>query len=338
MTTFDTMPPNSGPAVSREQILHLLYEAAELEHSVMCTYLYAAFSPRDGEAEGLSSKRETEAVARFRQVIAKVAVEEMGHLAAVWNITAALGASPRFGRGNFPLGPGELPAGIVVKLAPFSDAVLQHFIYLERPAGFEEPDGAAGFPGRVLVQARRRQAAPRLVPMALDYDTVGVFYETLDAELTTFVARVGESAAFCGDPALQLSPLETGTRRRQTRHLPQDGGARRSPRSCSRGEGAPLHLGRLAFFSASVNVREELAALRRENPGFSPAFPAAVNPVLRPPVRDSGRVWIEDERAAKTVDLANTGYALMLRLLAYSYARRRDRRRKRRSPWICRWR
>ena len=34
----------------------------------------------------------------------------------------------------------------------------------------------------------------------------------------------------------------------------------------------------------------------------------------------TNRVWIEDEEAAKTVDAANTGYALMLRLLAYSYA------------------
>ena len=35
-----------------------------------------------------------------------VAIEEMGHLAAVWNITSALGGSPRFGRTNFPLDPG----------------------------------------------------------------------------------------------------------------------------------------------------------------------------------------------------------------------------------------
>ena len=57
----------------------------------------------------------------------------MGHLTAVWNITAALGGSPRFGRLNFPLDPGSLPANVVVRLAPFSEAVLQHFIYLERP-------------------------------------------------------------------------------------------------------------------------------------------------------------------------------------------------------------
>src|SRR6202008_3276696 len=95
---------------TREQLIHSLYEAAELEHDLMCTYLYAAFSLKDGEAEGLS-KAEAEAVARWKRVILDVAIDEMGHLAAVWNITAGLGASPRFGRTNFPLDRGFLPAG-----------------------------------------------------------------------------------------------------------------------------------------------------------------------------------------------------------------------------------
>ncbi|MFX9623010.1 ferritin-like domain-containing protein, partial [Acinetobacter baumannii] len=71
----------------------------------------------------------------------RVAVEEMQHLAAVWNITSALGGSPRFGRTNFPLDPGYLPAGIVVKLAPFNAETLQHFVFLERPKGSAEMDG-----------------------------------------------------------------------------------------------------------------------------------------------------------------------------------------------------
>ena len=51
---------------SREQLLFNLYEAAELEHNLMCTYLYAAFSLRSGEGEGLSSA-EAAAVAGWRQ-------------------------------------------------------------------------------------------------------------------------------------------------------------------------------------------------------------------------------------------------------------------------------
>ena len=118
---------------------------------------------------------EADATARWRRDILKVAVEEMGHLTAVWNITAALGGSPRFGRMNFPLDPGGLPANVVVRLAPFSEAVLQHFIYLERPTDSDEPDGAGFTPD---FQFTRGDARPRVTPMPIDYETVGEFYET----------------------------------------------------------------------------------------------------------------------------------------------------------------
>jgi hypothetical protein len=52
---------------SREQLLHMLYEAAELEHNLMCTYLYAAFSLRSGEAERLT-RDEAAAVARCAEL------------------------------------------------------------------------------------------------------------------------------------------------------------------------------------------------------------------------------------------------------------------------------
>jgi hypothetical protein len=75
----------------------------------------------------------------------------------VWNITAALGGQPSFGRGNCPLDLCYLPAGIVVKLAPFNEDVLQHSVFLERPEGSEEPKGKGFEPERVYVD-RGRQA------------------------------------------------------------------------------------------------------------------------------------------------------------------------------------
>src|SRR5213592_3518761 len=90
---------------SREALLGALYEAAELEHNLMCTYLYAAFSLKTGD-EAAPEHRDT--VARWRSTIIEVATEEMAHLANVWNITAALGVSPYFGRLNFPLEPSVL--------------------------------------------------------------------------------------------------------------------------------------------------------------------------------------------------------------------------------------
>jgi CDGSH-type Zn-finger protein/uncharacterized Fe-S cluster protein YjdI len=297
---------------TREALLHRLYEAAELEHNLMCTYLYAAFSLKDAQ-DGLSAE-EAAAAARWRRVILEVAIEEMGHLCAVWNITSALGGAPRFGRGNFPLDPGYLPAGVVVKLAPFNEAVLQHFIYLERPKDSSEPDGA-GFEPPVRYQ--RGSAAPRLTPMGIDYDTVGDFYASLGESVASFVARLGEKAAFCGDPALQLSADEIDLC-----------GAK--PVICAKtalaafdaivrqGEGAQAD-SEGSHYQKFTAIRRELRALREANRSFQPAFPAAVNPVLRRPPRPEGRVWIENEAAAECVDLANAAYGLMTRLIAYSY-------------------
>ena len=306
--------PGIFEAPSREKLVNALYEAAELEHNLMCTYLYAAFSLKSPGDPGLS-REQAEAVARWRRVVLDVAIDEMGHLAAVWNVTAALGATPRFGRTNFPLDPGYLPAGVVVKLAPFNQAVLQHFIHLERPHGSAEPDGEGFAPERVF---QRGSMAPRLTPMGADYATVGDFYAMIGHDLQLLADRVGESAAFCGDPAFQLSAAETA--------LPGI-----HPVKClktalaafdaivAQGEGAQEESAH-SHFQRFIAVREDYHAFLALDPGFTPAHPAAHNPVLRRPPRPEGRVWIEDEEAGRTVDAANAMYGLMLRLLAYSYA------------------
>jgi CDGSH-type Zn-finger protein/uncharacterized Fe-S cluster protein YjdI len=298
----------------REVLIHALYEAAELEHNLMCTYLYAAVSLKDGEAEGLSAE-EAAAVKRWRRVLLGVAIEEMGHLAAVWNITSALGGSPRFGRTNFPLDPGYLPACVVVKLAPFTADTLQHFVFLERPHGSTEQDGAGFAYERPYV---RGGGAARLTPMAVDYSTVGDFYAALGEGLRALVARYGESNAFDGDPALQLSPEEVSLAgAKQVRCLKTALAAFAA--IVEQGEGAPRDtVG--SHYQKFLGIRTELRALMAKNPDLAPAHPAATNPVLRRPPRPEGRVWLENPDAVAAVDLANACYGLMLRLLAYAYA------------------
>jgi CDGSH-type Zn-finger protein/uncharacterized Fe-S cluster protein YjdI len=300
--------------ITRERALHALYEAAELEHNLMCTYLYAAFSLKDGVAEGLAPE-EAEAVSRWRRTLIRVAVEEMQHLAAVWNITSGLGGSPRIGRTNFPLDPGLLPAGIVVKLAPFSPETLQHFVFLERPRGSPELDGEGFTYERTYV---RGSDYAYLTPMGLNYDTVGDFYTALSDGLKSMVAQYGEEVTFAGDPALQLSQNEINM-----------AGCR--PVICVKtalaafdaivvqGEGAPADSVD-SHYQKFLGIREEYRALKAKNPDFSPAFPAATNPVLRRPPRPEGRVWLENPEVIAVVDLANASYGLMLRLLAYAYA------------------
>ena len=305
-------PTQNAP--SREKAFHALYEAAELEHCLMCTYLYAAFSLKSSLEEGLTPVQ-LEAVTRWRRLILQIATEEMGHLTAVWNITVALGGAPRVGRSNFPLDPGYLPAGVVVKLAPFNMATLQHFIYLERPADSDEPDGEGFEPERQFV---RGADGPRLTPHGLNYDTVGHFYQMLGGGLRRLVADHGETCALCGNPGLQVCETEVIL-----------GGAKRViclktalaafDAIITQGEGAQ-HSVADSHYHKFASIRTEYKALLEADPSFKPAFPAATNPVLRRPPRPEGRVWLEDPRAIATVDLANAAYGLMQRLLAYTYA------------------
>ena len=307
-------PVTASAAPSREVLLHRLYEAAELEHNLMCTYLFAAFSLKSGESEGLTSE-EAAAVARWRRTIIDIAIGEMGHLAAVWNITSALGGVPRFGRGNFPLDIGYLPASVVVKLAPFNPATLQHFIFLERPHDSSEPDGEGFALERTFT---RGTSLPRVTPMATDYETVGAFYAQLGESLRSFAERVGESTAFCGDPGLQLSPAEVDLKGAE-RVICLKTALAAFDAIVAQGEGAPEHTVD-SHFQKFVAIRDEFQRLKAANPAFAPAFPVAHNPVLRRPPRPEGRVWLENERAAASVDVANASYGLMLRLLAYSYS------------------
>jgi uncharacterized Fe-S cluster protein YjdI len=302
-----------GMTVTRELLLHRLHEAAELEHTLMCMYLYTAFSLRQGTEEGLTPEQ-AEATARWRRAIIDVAVEEMGHLAAVWNITCALGGSPRFGRANFPIDPGLLPASVVVKLAPFSEATLQHCIHLERPTDSQEPEGRGFEPELSFVRGARRDG---LTPMAVDYLTVGALYETIESNLREFVAAHGEDVAFSGDPALQLSQEEVALDGAQLVVCSKSALAALGS-IVEQGEGSHRY-SESSHFARFLKIREELAAMRSSDPSFEPAHPAATNPALRRPLRATDRIWIEDEEAARTVDVANAGYALMLRLLAYSY-------------------
>jgi len=117
---------------SREQLFYLLAEASEIEHTLMCNYLYAVFSLKAGSASNLS-ERESKAVLGWQKMMMSVAIEEMGHLLIVANLTSALGGLPHFSRPNFPVKPGYFPSGVVLKLTPFNQKTLDHLFFLRDP-------------------------------------------------------------------------------------------------------------------------------------------------------------------------------------------------------------
>src|SRR5436305_12237270 len=95
-------PPERPLAVeNRGQLIYLLREAAELEHGIMCQYLFAAFSLKQSTDEGLTSEQ-LEAVGRWRRTVLEVVRQEMLHLSLVQNLLTAIGAAPHLGRPNLP--------------------------------------------------------------------------------------------------------------------------------------------------------------------------------------------------------------------------------------------
>src|SRR5258708_20316806 len=72
----------------REALIYMLCEAAELEHGIMCQYLFAAFSLKQAAEEGLTED-ELAAVTRWRRQLSHVATQEILHLAFLHNLLAA---------------------------------------------------------------------------------------------------------------------------------------------------------------------------------------------------------------------------------------------------------
>lgn len=298
---------------TREELIVLLDEAAEIEHGLMCCYLYAMFSLKRGEAEGLTAKQAS-AVDRWRGLVRSVAVDEMVHLALVSNLLSALGAPPHFERQNFPVGAGYHPGGVVVKLAPFDMATLEHFIFLERPEGMELPDGV----GFEHANYRRAMRKDLLMPAAQDYLTVGHLYRSLRTALAHLADKLGPERLFCGDPALQID----------TEMLNMDGmgtvtdvasAQAAIDRIVEQGEGSPGKTENSHYWRF-CEVKREYQALLAEDPNFAPAFPAARNPLQKTPADPTDRVWISAEPAAHLIDLGNATYNLMLRSLARAFS------------------
>lgn len=302
---------------SLAQAFAVLAEAAELEHGVMCSYLYAAFGLRSDPSDGLPPDQ-TNAVKRWREAIDAIAVEEMSHLALVSNLMVALGAHPHFGRQNMPVPPGYHPADIRLALAPFDRQTLDHFIFLERPEGSSVVDGASFATGPHYA---RETAAGRFFPAGSDYETIGGLYRDLAAALTKLAGKFGERLLFRGDPALQVGP--------ETVSLPGlitigslVEAAQAVDNIVRQGEGAPGH-DEQSHYGRLVAIRDEYDVILAKDPAFAPSRPVARDPVMRRPPEPTGLVYVDHPEAAAALDAGNAAYDLMLLCLGQAYARPR---------------
>jgi hypothetical protein len=297
----------------RKELTYLLCQAAELEHGVMCEYLYAAFSLKSTAGPGLRADQ-LEAVERWRRVIFAIAGEEMLHWAVVQNLLTAVGSAPYVSRPHMPHQAKGYPPGVQLRLLPFGEAALQHFVFLERPEGMEGAD-AEGFPPAGPPPSP--MSPEEIIPRGQDFATVGHLYRSIERGLGHLADKLGVDRLFIA-PAFQQADETTfgwpdllpitdlaGASRAIERIVEQGEGAR--------GDWATSHYGRF------LAVLEDYRAMREADPGFEPAHPvtaAAVRGVegIEPDV------YISDPATGGCSELFNAVYELILQMIARYFA------------------
>ncbi len=293
----------------REHLWNLLIQAAQIEHLIMCQYLYASFSLKTDADEGLTAEQ-AEAVGRWHKVLTGIAIEEMLHLALVANVMSAIGAAPSFSRPNFPRRSEYLPAGVQFALMPFGDAALTHFLYLERPEGMERADAAEFVP---VTPPPDPVGADEVMPRLQEFTTVGHLYRGILAGLTGLADRLGERALFVGPPRAQATPdlfrwpqliavTDLASAHAAIEEIIEQGEG-------ARGDWQPAHYGRF------LGIWEEYRRLREQDPAFQPARPVLAAFTRQPFDVAEPQPLLTDGVTRGVGELFNLGYEVLLQTL-----------------------
>ena len=262
----------------REELLFLLHEAAEFEHSVMCSYLYAAMTLKSSTDEGVTQEELT-AIEGWRKKIRIVALQEMLHLSLVNNLLAAFGSAPHFSRPNFPIPAGRFPPNIQLNLAPFNESTLQHFMLVEKPLEIDIPDGTAF---RHLPHYHREVRRDLYSPTPTDYPSQGYLDHAIANGIDFLAESLGKEVLFSGDTQSQVGSAQFP--------LPGlfavtdvESAHRAIEEIVIQGEGAPGH-NEDSHFSLFQDVLNEYKQFKAARPDFEPARLATVNPMLVDPL------------------------------------------------------
>jgi hypothetical protein len=298
----------------REELIFMICEAAEMEHALMCEYLFAAFSLKESPTEGLTAQQ-MEAVDRWRATILGVAGQEMLHLALTANMLTALGGSPHLSRPNLPQPARHYPPGVSLALLPFGEPALRHFMFLERPEGMDLQD-AEGLDA--VADASPLMAEDEIAPRLQDFATVGHLYRSIEAGFRHLVDKLGEERLFVGPPQAQIT--QSNFAWPQLVAVTDLTSATAAIEAIvEQGEG-PRGDWRDAHFGQFKRVLDEYLAMRTVDPTFEPARPV-ISARVRLGDGEAGGPLIGEPLTAKTADLFNVVYEVLLQVLYRLLAR-----------------
>jgi hypothetical protein len=292
----------------RKRLVALLTEAAELEHALMCQYLYAALSMKRHVEEGVTWQQ-LELMRRWEASIMLVARQEMEHLGLVCNLLTAIGEAPWLTRPSLPLGPRHYDLEVPLELERLTEETLTRFVLLE-------------IPDADLAPAEREQLAS-VLGEEIDpqrYQTIGKLYD----EIGRVISQLGEEL-FIGPPGAELATtdvipvplrgisLPTTARIYDVELVPVTGVASALAvvaQIVEEGEGTPTNSA-TSHFNRFLTVLAELKTERERDPHFDPARPVTAHPDVQ---------HIKDPRTRRVSQLFDDAYGTLLLLLMRFFA------------------
>lgn len=185
------------PRATHDEVIELLHTAAEIEHSLLVQYLYAAYSlETDPEklAQPSAPKDAVNLVRMWRDSLVTIAVQEMAHLLTIQNLLLFIGGPLNFEREDFPFKAELYPFHFALR--PLTAASLASYIVAEMP---RKPSRKI-FPSEVEQSVRDRSFKKSVNRVGALYERLFVRFKQLDprvfrAKSIEFQARPEEWGA-----------------------------------------------------------------------------------------------------------------------------------------------
>ena len=298
---------------NRAQLIYLLTEAAELEHGIMCSYLFAAFSMKRDVKEGISEEQ-LPILRRWRGTIMQIAIQEMVHMSLACNLLTAVGGAPHLRRPNLPSSPRAYPSSFKLELAPFCRESLESFVFLERPEDqMPDPTGDDASLGLPILSSGNLSD---IFSSERQYQTVGHLYRGIEDGLNYLTQKHGEDQLVLGPPRAQIADsffnlpglipvTDLSSAITAIEGIVEQGEGARS-------NNVDSHYGRF------VAMRDEYDLLQRDDRKFVPGRPVIRNPYSMLPndIVDTSAVnLIDDPLSIDICNLFDGSYELLMQLL-----------------------
>lgn len=294
-----TDPSSHTPTTTREELISLLTYTADLEHSLVCVCLFAAYSLKHDGSEGGLTDAQVDMVRGWRQRLASAAMDRMSHLAQVSNLLTAIGAGPIIARPAL-LRP-MLAASSENKLAlePFSLQLLDRLVAYERlNAPLMGPTPST----------HGRSEYQNLSATSL---TIGDLY----GRITTSFGNMSAEELFIGPKEAQANPHFLDLDKQLVAIVDSQSARAALANLMGTGGGATTDV----FSTIRTEYTSALENARRANQSFEPVRPVVANPVAHLHEGTTSGTPIVDTLTVAVANLFNSAYDTLLLLLRHFF-------------------